>query len=299
MVLNELYTVMATDALTTSHPLSFREDEINTPAQISEVFDSIAYSKVGAQRAPARGAGGWERGELGQGLQGGTGPCARVSPAVSAGSVGAADALRLPHRGRVQGGVAGEDLSVPAGHRAPVRGGRLGRQPLGGWCLPGCLRLGSAPAHESPPLLSRSPTSIPTPTETPSTQTCGSTCRRYEGGVLLSAAASNSPSPFPAEAGQDGVLGARRGKQHLLSPMPPAPVCGQPPWHQGPTANFSPQAVDNRNVSLPGNISTIMDRWTLQMGFPVVTVDTTTGRIQQKHFLLDPTSTVERPSNFK
>ncbi|NXF35918.1 AMPN Aminopeptidase, partial [Nyctibius bracteatus] len=45
MVLNEVYTVMATDALTTSHPLSFREDEINTPAQISEVFDSIAYSK--------------------------------------------------------------------------------------------------------------------------------------------------------------------------------------------------------------------------------------------------------------
>lgn len=46
MVLNELHAVMATDALATSHPLSFREEEINTPAQISEVFDSIAYSKV-------------------------------------------------------------------------------------------------------------------------------------------------------------------------------------------------------------------------------------------------------------
>lgn len=46
MVLNELHAVMATDALASSHPLSFREDEINTPAQISEVFDSIAYSKV-------------------------------------------------------------------------------------------------------------------------------------------------------------------------------------------------------------------------------------------------------------
>lgn len=60
MVLNEVYTVMATDALTTSHPLSFREDEINTPAQISEVFDTIAYSKVGAQhtREPwVQGAG--------------------------------------------------------------------------------------------------------------------------------------------------------------------------------------------------------------------------------------------------
>lgn len=47
MVLNEVYAVMAIDALTTSHPLTFREDEVNTPAQISEVFDSIAYSKVG------------------------------------------------------------------------------------------------------------------------------------------------------------------------------------------------------------------------------------------------------------
>lgn len=46
MVLNELYDVMATDALASSHPLSFREEEISTPAQISEVFDSIAYSKV-------------------------------------------------------------------------------------------------------------------------------------------------------------------------------------------------------------------------------------------------------------
>ncbi|NXG43321.1 AMPN Aminopeptidase, partial [Psilopogon haemacephalus] len=45
MVLNEVHTVMATDALTTSHPLSFTEEEINTPAEISEVFDSIAYSK--------------------------------------------------------------------------------------------------------------------------------------------------------------------------------------------------------------------------------------------------------------
>lgn len=55
MVLNEVYTVMATDSLTTSHPLSFREDEINTPAEISEVFDSIAYSKVGAEGSPGRG----------------------------------------------------------------------------------------------------------------------------------------------------------------------------------------------------------------------------------------------------
>ncbi|XP_042331729.1 aminopeptidase N [Sceloporus undulatus] len=45
MVTNDMYRVMAIDALASSHPLSFREEEINTPAQISEVFDAIAYSK--------------------------------------------------------------------------------------------------------------------------------------------------------------------------------------------------------------------------------------------------------------
>lgn len=53
------------------------------------------------------------------------------------------------------------------------------------------------------------------------------------------------------------------------------------------------------NVQLPANISSIMDRWTLQMGFPVVTVDTRTGSVSQRHFLLDPTSSVDRPSVFK
>lgn len=42
-----------------------------------------------------------------------------------------------------------------------------------------------------------------------------------------------------------------------------------------------------------------MDRWTLQMGFPAVTVDTSTGDISQEHFLLDPESNVTRPSQFK
>lgn len=42
-----------------------------------------------------------------------------------------------------------------------------------------------------------------------------------------------------------------------------------------------------------------MDRWILQMGFPVITVDTTTGTLSQQHFLLDPTSNVTRPSEFK
>lgn len=42
-----------------------------------------------------------------------------------------------------------------------------------------------------------------------------------------------------------------------------------------------------------------MDRWILQMGFPLITVDTKTGSISQKHFLLDPDSNVTRPSEFK
>ncbi|XP_074917476.1 aminopeptidase Ey-like, partial [Chelonoidis abingdonii] len=45
IVQSEMYRVMKVDALASSHPLSFLESEINTPAQISEVFDSIAYSK--------------------------------------------------------------------------------------------------------------------------------------------------------------------------------------------------------------------------------------------------------------
>ncbi|KFM08295.1 Aminopeptidase N, partial [Aptenodytes forsteri] len=58
------------------------------------------------------------------------------------------------------------------------------------------------------------------------------------------------------------------------------------------------KAVMENNVSLPNSISKIMDRWTLQMGFPVVTVNTLTGTVRQNHFLLDPTSVVKRPSAF-
>lgn len=46
MVPNELYHVMAVDALASSHPLTTPAEEVNTPAQISEMFDSISYSKV-------------------------------------------------------------------------------------------------------------------------------------------------------------------------------------------------------------------------------------------------------------
>ncbi|XP_070619155.1 aminopeptidase N [Erythrolamprus reginae] len=56
--------------------------------------------------------------------------------------------------------------------------------------------------------------------------------------------------------------------------------------------------VNKRNMTLPRSVKDIMDRWTLQMGFPVLTVDTTTGHITQKHFLLDPKSPINRPSQF-
>lgn len=60
------------------------------------------------------------------------------------------------------------------------------------------------------------------------------------------------------------------------------------------------QAVDQQTaVTLPQSVKTIMDPWILQMGFPVITVDTKTGMISQKHFLLDPDSVVTRPSNFR
>ncbi|XP_069481390.1 aminopeptidase Ey-like [Ambystoma mexicanum] len=59
------------------------------------------------------------------------------------------------------------------------------------------------------------------------------------------------------------------------------------------------KAVDNQtSVQLPASIKDIMNTWVLQMGFPVVTVNTTTGAITQKHFLLDPESVVTWPSEF-
>ncbi|XP_006867240.1 PREDICTED: aminopeptidase N [Chrysochloris asiatica] len=60
------------------------------------------------------------------------------------------------------------------------------------------------------------------------------------------------------------------------------------------------KAVDEQPAlqNLPASVRTIMDRWTLQMGFPVITVDTSTGTIIQEHFLLDPESNVTRPSEF-
>ncbi|XP_041652254.1 alanyl (membrane) aminopeptidase b [Cheilinus undulatus] len=56
------------------------------------------------------------------------------------------------------------------------------------------------------------------------------------------------------------------------------------------------KAVVASSVSLPSTVHEIMNTWVLQMGFPVVTINTTTGSVTQKHFLLDPDSTVTTPS---
>lgn len=47
-VLYDLHKVFAVDALASSHPLSRREDEVSEPAEISEMFNTISYNKVGA-----------------------------------------------------------------------------------------------------------------------------------------------------------------------------------------------------------------------------------------------------------
>uniref|UniRef100_A0A8C9SCB0 Aminopeptidase n=1 Tax=Scleropages formosus TaxID=113540 RepID=A0A8C9SCB0_SCLFO len=56
--------------------------------------------------------------------------------------------------------------------------------------------------------------------------------------------------------------------------------------------------IVRHGLALPHTVHDIMNRWVLQMGFPVVTIDTSTGTVSQKHFLLDPDSVVDRPSDF-
>ncbi|KAK2867021.1 hypothetical protein Q8A67_025138 [Cirrhinus molitorella] len=62
--------------------------------------------------------------------------------------------------------------------------------------------------------------------------------------------------------------------------------------------NHLQTAVNKTGTVLPSSVKEIMDRWVLQMGFPVVTVNTTTGQVSQMHFLLDPESSIQRPSPF-
>ncbi|XP_039629022.1 aminopeptidase N-like isoform X2 [Polypterus senegalus] len=63
--------------------------------------------------------------------------------------------------------------------------------------------------------------------------------------------------------------------------------------------NHLQQAVnEQQNIQLPTSISDIMNHWTRQMGFPLVTFNTTSGEISQKHFLLDPKAIVKRTSEY-
>ncbi|XP_026221646.1 aminopeptidase Ey-like [Anabas testudineus] len=62
--------------------------------------------------------------------------------------------------------------------------------------------------------------------------------------------------------------------------------------------NHLQTAVIASKTDLPDTVHNIMNTWVLQMGFPVVTIDTTTGVISQKHFLLDPNSEITTPSPF-
>uniref|UniRef100_A0A8C1K173 Aminopeptidase n=1 Tax=Cyprinus carpio TaxID=7962 RepID=A0A8C1K173_CYPCA len=57
--------------------------------------------------------------------------------------------------------------------------------------------------------------------------------------------------------------------------------------------NHLQTAVDKTGTVLPLSVKEIMDRWVLQMGFPVVIINTTTGQVSQMHFLLDPETTLE------
>ncbi|XP_073693463.1 aminopeptidase N-like [Garra rufa] len=52
------------------------------------------------------------------------------------------------------------------------------------------------------------------------------------------------------------------------------------------------------SIRLPTSINEIMNRWILQMGFPVITIDTRTGSISQQHFLINSEAVVDKPSGY-
>uniref|UniRef100_A0A8C7JBL1 Aminopeptidase n=1 Tax=Oncorhynchus kisutch TaxID=8019 RepID=A0A8C7JBL1_ONCKI len=52
IVLNDIQTVFQVDSLASSHPLSSNEDDVQTPSDITELFDSITYSKVWMRPSP-------------------------------------------------------------------------------------------------------------------------------------------------------------------------------------------------------------------------------------------------------
>ncbi|XP_059837127.1 aminopeptidase N-like [Hypanus sabinus] len=60
------------------------------------------------------------------------------------------------------------------------------------------------------------------------------------------------------------------------------------------------KAMNNQSaVTLPTNLKSILDSWALQPGYPMVTVNTSSGLVSQQHFLLYGLSTVSSPSRFR
>ncbi|XP_072918448.1 aminopeptidase N-like [Hemitrygon akajei] len=60
------------------------------------------------------------------------------------------------------------------------------------------------------------------------------------------------------------------------------------------------KATNNQSaVTLPTNLKSILDSWALQPGYPMVTVNTSSGLVSQQHFLLYGLSTVSSPSRFR
>uniref|UniRef100_A0A674CML7 Aminopeptidase n=1 Tax=Salmo trutta TaxID=8032 RepID=A0A674CML7_SALTR len=52
IVLNDIQTVFQVDSLASSHPLSSKEDDVQTSSDITQLFDSITYSKVWLSQNP-------------------------------------------------------------------------------------------------------------------------------------------------------------------------------------------------------------------------------------------------------
>ncbi|CAN9498632.1 unnamed protein product [Ophioblennius macclurei] len=57
-------------------------------------------------------------------------------------------------------------------------------------------------------------------------------------------------------------------------------------------------AVEENHVWLPASVDDVMKPWVLQMGFPVVAIDTSSGTVSQQRFLLDPEANVTAPSPY-
>lgn len=57
IILYDVHTVFAVDALASSHPLSCGEEEVHEPAEISQMFSAISYKKVFGLLGWAQGSG--------------------------------------------------------------------------------------------------------------------------------------------------------------------------------------------------------------------------------------------------